>query len=164
MSAIEKLTEINWESVIIAIFAILFAIKEIFEACSSLKKTFRIKTGADEDKENLEERISKLEKHDNWQYTEINKISQGINDIKSRMDKQEEAEKQRIITQYGADLYNMHDKFMKQEYVTKAGLETFRHMADDYLTAGGNHSIKDKIIPEVYALEIRGGAYGFDEE
>ena len=85
MNAIENLTQINYLIVILGFFAILFAIKEIIEIISYFKKKFRIKTGYEEDKETLEERISTLEEHDKWQYNEISKISKGIDDIKDTL-------------------------------------------------------------------------------
>lgn len=50
-----------------------------------IKKTLRIKFGFEEDKETIEDRITTLEKHDNWQYKEISKISQGVDDIKDTL-------------------------------------------------------------------------------
>lgn len=155
MGAIEKLAQIDYLLVILGFFAILFAAKEIIEIFSYFKKKFRIKTGNEEDKETFENRIKTLEKHDNWQYQEILKISKGIDDIKDQLDANEKETNQRIIVQYGAELYNLHSKFMTQKYVTRAGLETFQLLADTYIACGGNHSIKGKIIPEVMALEIK---------
>lgn len=82
MGSIEKLTQIDYLLVILGFFAILFATKEIIEIFSYFKKKLRLKTGIDEDKETIENRIKTLEKHDNWQYGEIQKISKGIDDIK----------------------------------------------------------------------------------
>lgn len=155
MGAIEQLTKINYISFIILFFAILFGIKEIIEIFNYFKKKFRLKTGIDEDRETLENRIKTLENHDEWQYKEISKISKGIDDIKDRLDLSEKENNQRIIVQYGAELYNLHDKFVSQGYVTKAGIETFQLMADTYLDCGGNHLIRGKIIPEVLALPIK---------
>lgn len=155
MGSIEKLAQIDYLLVILGFFAILFAAKEIIEIFSYFKKKLRLKTGIDEDKETIENRIKTLEKHDNWQYQEIQKISKGIDDIKDRLDINEKETNQRIIVQYGAELYNLHSKFMAQKYVTRAGLETFQLLADTYITCGGNHSIKGKIIPEVMSLPIK---------
>lgn len=154
MGIIENLAKIDYILVIMSIFAILFGVKEIIEIFSYFKNKLRIKTGIEQDKETLEDRISTLEKHDNWQYKEITKISKGIDEIKSRLDENEKENNQRIIVQYGAELYNLHSKFMEQKYVTRAGLETFDLLAETYLKCGGNHSIKGKIIPEVMALPI----------
>jgi hypothetical protein len=164
MDAITELLNVNWATFIISFCFIAFGIKECIEIFSYFKKTFRIKTGVDTDKETLEEKIKVLEEHDKWQYNEISKISQGVEEIKNRLDERESKEKERVITECGAQLYNLHDKFMKQGYVTRAGLETFDKLAKAYTDAGGNHSIKNKIIPEVYALEVHGGAYGIDDE
>lgn len=89
MGAIENLTQINYLIVILGIFAILFAGKEIIEIITYFKKKFRVKTGVDQDKESLESRIKTLEKHDNWQYNEINNISKCVNDIKDNIIKKE---------------------------------------------------------------------------
>lgn len=82
MGSIEKLAQIDYLLVILGFFAILFATKEILEIFGYFKKKFRLKTGIDEDRETVENRIKTLEKHDNWQYGEIQKISKGIDDIK----------------------------------------------------------------------------------
>jgi hypothetical protein len=152
---IQNLAQIDYLLVILGFFAILFAAKEILEIFGYFKKKFRIKTGNEEDKETVENRIKTLEKHDNWQYQEIQKISRGIDDIKKSLDINEKETNQRIIVQYGAELYNLHSKFMAQKYITRAGLETFQLLADTYIACGGNHSIKGKIIPEVMALPIK---------
>ena len=78
MGTIENLTQVDYLLFVLWFFAILFGIKEIIEILSYFKKKFRIKTGYDEDKETLEDRIANVEKHDKWQYNEISKISQGI--------------------------------------------------------------------------------------
>ncbi len=155
MQEIQNLAQIDYLLVILGFFAILFAAKEILEIFGYFKKKFRIKTGNEEDKETVENRIKTLEKHDNWQYQEIQKISRGIDDIKKSLDINEKETNQRIIVQYGAELYNLHSKFMAQKYITRAGLETFQLLADTYIACGGNHSIKGKIIPEVMALPIK---------
>jgi hypothetical protein len=152
---IQNLAQIDYLLVILGFFAILFAAKEILEIFGYFKKKFRLKTGIDEDRETVENRIKTLEKHDNWQYQEIQKISRGIDDIKRSLDINEKETNQRIIVQYGAELYNLHSKFMTQKYITRAGLETFQLLADTYIACGGNHSIKGKIIPEVMSLPIK---------
>ena len=81
MGEIENLTKIDYVAVILAIFLFLFGLKEIIDICSYFKNRWRIKTGIDEDKETLEGRLATLEKHDNWQYNEIMKISKGVDDI-----------------------------------------------------------------------------------
>lgn len=155
MDEIEALFNLPYPTIIMGVFIFILGVDKIVYLFLKIKKTLRIKFGFEEDKETLDKRIATLEKHDNWQYKEITKISQGIDDIKFRMDTNEKETNQRIIVQYGAELYNLHSKFMEQKYVTRAGLETFDLLAETYLKCGGNHSIKGKIIPEVMALPIK---------
>ena len=122
MEAITELTKINWAVFLLTLCTIAFAIKELIEIVSYFKKKFRIKTGFDEEKETIEERIATLEKHDKWQYNEISKISQGIDDIKKQLKERDK---------------NIHLKFLKysktlQEY-------------NDYI----DRVIKEK-IPSIY--------------
>ena len=112
MDMIKQLAELDYVLIILGFFAILFAVKEIIEIFTYFKKKFRIKLGSEEDKESVENRLFTLEKHDNWQYKEIVKIAKGIDEIKDKLDVNEKETKQRIIVQYGADLYNLHSKFM----------------------------------------------------
>lgn len=83
MNAIEKVAQIDYLLVILGLFAILFAVKEIIEIFLYFKKKFRIKTGSEEDKENIEKRIKTLETHDDWQYNELTKISKCVEEINS---------------------------------------------------------------------------------
>ena len=54
MGEIENLAQINYVLVILGLFAILFAAKEIIEIFGYFKKKFRVKTGIEEDKETIE--------------------------------------------------------------------------------------------------------------
>ena len=155
MDTIENLFSLDYPSIIMGFFIIILGVDKIIFLLAKVKKALRIKFGFEEDKETIEDRITILEKHDNWQYNEISKISKGIDEIKKRLDLTENENNQRIIVQYGAELYNLHSKFMEQKYVTRAGLETFDLLAQTYLKCGGNHSIKGKIIPEVMSLPIK---------
>lgn len=97
MGAIERLADIDYVLVILGFFAVLFAAKEIIEIFSYFKKKLRLKTGIDQDKETIENRIKTLEKHDNWQYQEILKISKGIDDIKDNLVKREQKIKKKQL-------------------------------------------------------------------
>lgn len=156
MGAIEYATQINYILVILGFFAILFAIKEIIEIFSYFKKKFRIKTGADEDKETLEERIATLEKHDKWQYNEISKISKGIDDIKEQLKERDIKDKAKTVATLRNQLYDLHNKFMERGYVDKSGLKTFLELGKIYEDAGGDDIYHDKLKPEIMNLPISG--------
>lgn len=85
MNAIENLSEINYFLLILGFFAILFAVKEIIEILSYFKRKLGVKFGFEDDKGRIENRIEILEKHDNWQYGELTKISNCVEEIKKNM-------------------------------------------------------------------------------
>lgn len=88
MDAIKELLNANWTAFILLLFVIASSLKYSVELYLSIKKILRFKTGKDIDKENednrfsaFENRISTLEKHDNWQYNKLCHISQLIEQI-----------------------------------------------------------------------------------
>ena len=155
MGSIEKLAQIDYLLVILGFFAILFAAKEILEIFGYFKKKFRLKTGIDEDRETVETRIKTLEKHDNWQYQEIQKISRGIDDIKDNLIKKEIKDKEKTVATLRGQLYELQEKFVTKGYIDKSGLKTFIELGKIYEAAGGDDIYHDKLYPEVMALPIK---------
>ena len=155
METITELTKINWIAFCITLFAVAFAIKEIIEIVGYFKKKLRIKTGFDEDKETLEGRISTLEKHDKWQYNEISKISQGIDDIKEQLKERDIKDKAKTVATLRNQLYDLHNKFMERGYVDKSGLKTFLELGKIYEDAGGDDIYHEKLKPEVMKLPTK---------
>ena len=159
MNAIENLTQINYLLVILGFFAILFAIKEIIEIFTYFKKKFRIKTGADEDKEALEERIATLEKHDRWQYNEISKISKGIDDIKDTLLKDNIEKKRKSILDFCSSLSN------NQKQNNEAFNDIFRTYVEyeqilkDNKLENGQAEESMKFIREKYQEKLHNGEF-----
>lgn len=85
MNAIENLSEVNYFLLILGFFAVLFAIKEVIEILSYFKKKLGVKFGFEDDKGRIEKRIETLEKHDNWQYGELTKISKCVEEINKNL-------------------------------------------------------------------------------
>ena len=159
MNDIENLTQINYLLVILGFFAILFAIKEIIEIISYFKKRFRIKIGSEEDKENLEERISTLEEHDKWQYNEISKISQGIDDIKDTLLKEKIKKKRKSILDFCSSLSN------NQKQNNEAFNDIFRTYVEyeqilkDNKLENGQAEESMKFIREKYQEKLHSGEF-----
>lgn len=157
MGAIEQLAQIDYLILILGFFAILFALKEIIEILSYFKKKFRIKTGLEEDKETLENRISTLEKHDKWQYSEISKISQGIDEIKDTLLRDNIEKKRKIILDFCSSLSN------NQKQNNEAFNDIFRTYADyeqilkDNKLENGQAEESMKFIREKYRGRLRNG-------
>ena len=154
MDNIENLIRIDYLTVFLGIFVILFAMKELIELILYFKKRFRIKTGIDTEKETIEGRISKLEIHDKWQYNEISKISKGIDEIKSSLAQKESKDKAKTVATLRSQLYDLHSKFVERGYIDKSGLKTFTALGSIYESAGGDDIYHDKLKPEVLALPI----------
>ena len=155
MATIQHLIRIDYLTVFLGIFVILFAMKELIELILYFKKRFRIKTGIDTEKETIEGRISKLETHDKWQYNEISKISKGIDEIKSSLAQKEIKDKAKTVATLRSQLYDLHSKFVEQGYIDKSGLKTFTELGSIYESAGGNDIYHDKLKPEVLSLPIK---------
>lgn len=85
MEDLQNLFNLNFASIIMGLFIIILGIDKIVSLLKGVKSILRIKFGYEEDKESIEDRISILERHDNWQYKEISKISQCVTDIDKRM-------------------------------------------------------------------------------
>lgn len=157
METIEKITQIDYLLLILGFFALLFACKEIIEIFSYFKKRFRIKTGFEEDKETLEERISTLEKHDKWQYNEITKISQGIDDIKDTLLKDNIEKKRKSILDFCSSLSN------NQKQNNEAFNDIFRTYTEyeqilkDNKMENGQAEESMKFIREKYQEKLRNG-------
>ena len=157
MNNISELTKINWSLIFISFFVIFFAIKEILEIYSYFKKRFRVKTGRDEDKETLETRITTLEEHDEWQYYEITKISQGIDDIKNSLLKDNIERKRKSILDFCASLSN------NQKQNSEAFNDIFRTYAEyeeilkDNKMENGQAEESMKFIREKYQEKLHNG-------
>ena len=85
MEELQNLFNLDFASIIMGLFIIILGIDKIVSLLKRVKSILRIKFGYEEDKESIVDRISVLERHDNWQYKEISKISQCVTDIDKRM-------------------------------------------------------------------------------
>ena len=146
MESIEKLTQIDYLLVILGFFAILFASKEIIEIFSYFKKKLRLKTGIDEDKETIENRIKTLEKHDNWQYGEIQKISKGIDDIKINLVQKEISDIRWELLDFCSALTS------GREYNREAFEHIFRTYEDYEKILADNHMSNGYIVESMKAV------------
>lgn len=155
MNEIEELFNLNYPMIIMGIFIIILGVDKIVFLLGKIKKAFRIKFGYEQDKETVEDRIAILEKHDNWQYKEISKISQGIDDIKQTLIQKDITDKAKTVAILRNQLYELHGTFVDRGYVDKSGLKTFLELGNIYEDAGGNDVYHDKLKPEVMRLPLK---------
>lgn len=155
MDTIENLFSLDYPSIIMGVFIIILGVDKIIFLLAKVKKTLRIKFGFEEDKKTIEDRITVLEKHDNWQYNEISKISKGIDEIKNSLAQKEIKDKAKTVATLRTQLYDLHNKFVERGYIDKSGLKTFTELGSIYESAGGNDIYHDKLKPEVLSLPIK---------
>lgn len=155
MTEIENLLSFDFAPWLMGLFIIILGIDKIIFLFGKIKKTLRIKFGFEEDKETIEDRITTLEKHDNWQYKEISKISQGVDDIKDTLMQKEIKDKAKTVATLRNQLYDLHGKFTERGYIDKSGIKTFLELGNIYEDAGGDDIYHDKLKPEVLCLPIK---------
>lgn len=155
MDAIENLFSLDYPSIIMGVFIIILGVDKVIFLLTKVKKSLRIKFGYEEDKLTIEDRITTLEKHDNWQYKEISKMSKGIDDIKCQLTEKERADKERTVATLRNQLYGLHTKFSEKGYVDNSGLKTFTELGKIYEAAGGDDIYHEKLKPEVLSLPIK---------
>ena len=159
MQEIQNLAQINYVLVILGLFAILFAAKEILEIFGYFKKKFRLKTGIDEDRETVENRIKTLEKHDNWQYQEIQKISRGIDDIKDNLVQKEISDIRWELLNFcsaltGGQDYNREAfEHIFRTYEDYEEILTENHMSNGYIVESM------KVVREIYHNKLVNGDF-----
>lgn len=159
MEAIENLAKIDYVLVIMGIFAILFGIKEIIEIVSYFKNKLRIKTGFDQDRETFENRISTLEKHDNWQYKEITKMSKGIENIESELLDNNLERKRKYILDFCSSLSNGQKQNREAFNNVFKTYKNYEKLLSDHNMENGQAEESIKFISEKYQERLRNGNF-----
>ena len=159
MQEIQNLAQIDYVLVILGLFAILFAVKEVIEIFGYFKKKFRLKTGIDEDRETVENRIKRLEKHDNWQYQEIQKISRGIDDIKDNLVQKEISDIRWELLNFCSALTGGWDYNREAfEHIFRTYEQYEKILADNHMTNG--YIVESmKAVREIYHNKLVSGDF-----
>ena len=159
MNEAQALAKIDYLTLILWVFVILSFIKICLSLYDFYKKRWRIKTGKELDKETIENRLIVLEKHDNWQYQEIQKISKGIDDIKSTLLKDNIEKKRKGILDFCSSLSN------DQKQNREAFNDIFRTYAEyeqilkDNKMENGQAEESMKFIREKYQEKLHNGEF-----
>lgn len=166
MNAIKEISEINLVEWILIFFSLMFAIKEIIEIFSYFKNKFHIKTFVDENKENeekkvheIEERIVVLEKHDNWQYKEITKMSKGIENIESELLDNNLERKRKYILDFCSSLSNGQKQNREAFNNVFKTYKNYEKLLSDHKMENGQAEESIKFISEKYQECLRNGNF-----
>ena len=106
MTEIENFLSFDFAPWLMGLFIIILGLDKIFFLFGKIKRTLRIKFGFEEDKETIEDRIAVLERHDNWQYREITKMSKGIENIETELLDNNLERKRKYILDFCSSLSN----------------------------------------------------------
>lgn len=159
MKYIEAVFNQNYINVILAVFLLLFAIKEIIDLISYFKKKGRIKTGFDQDKENIENRLITLEKHDKWQYKEISKMSKGIENIESELLDNNLERKRRYILDFCSSLSNEQKQNKEAFNNVFKTYKKYEELLSAHNMENGQAEESMKFISEKYQEFLRNGKF-----
>lgn len=159
MKYIEAVFNQNYINVILAVFLLLFAIKEIIDLISYFKKKGRIKTGFDQDKENVENRLMTLEKHDKWQYKEISKMSKGIENIESELLDNNLERKRRYILDFCSSLSNGQKQNKEAFNNVFKTYKKYEELLSVHNMENGQAEESMKFISEKYQEFLRNGKF-----
>lgn len=159
MEYLEAVFNQNYISVILAVFLLLFAIKEIIDLISYFKKKGRIKTGSDQDKENVENRLITLEKHDKWQYKEISKMSKGIENIESELLDNNLERKRRYILDFCSSLSNEQKQNKEAFNNVFKTYKKYEELLSAHNMENGQAEESMKFISEKYQEFLRNGEF-----
>ena len=159
MNEIKELFNLDYPTLIIGYFVLILGIDKIVFLLKKVKTGLRIKFGYEEDKETIEDRISKLEKHDNWQYKEITKMSQGIENIESELLDNNLERKRKYILDFCSSLSNGQKQNREAFNNVFKTYKNYEKLLSDHNMENGQAEESIKFISEKYQEYLRNGNF-----
>lgn len=155
MDAIENLFSLDYPSIIMGVFIIILGIDKVIFLLTKVKKSLRIKFGYEEDKLTIEDRITTLEKHDNWQYKEITKMSKGIENIESELLDNNLERKRKYILDFCSSLSNGQKQNKEAFNNVFKTYKNYEKLLSDHNMENGQAEESMKFISEKYQEYLR---------
>lgn len=159
MGDIQELVNIDVVSVCLALFLIAFGVKQVIEIILYFKNKFKIRTVIGENKEleenrlkRMENRIGTLERHDNWQYEEITKISKGVSEISKKLSDMRKEIDETEMAKLKDSIVTYYKKYKELGEWTELESEAFWDLFHRYEAHGGNgyvHSVIEPVMREL---------------
>lgn len=159
MTEIENLLSFDFAPWLMGLFIIILGIDKIIFLFGKIKKTLRIKFGFEEDKETIEDRISTLEKHDNWQYKEIIKMSKGIENIESELLDNNLERKRKYILDFCSSLSNGQKQNKEAFNNVFKTYKKYEELLTAHKMENGQAEESMKFISEKYQEFLRSGEF-----
>lgn len=155
MDEIEALFNLPYPTIIMGVFIFILGIDKIVYLFLKIKKTFRIKFGFEEDKKTIEDRITTLEKHDNWQYKEITKMSKGIENIESELLDNNLERKRKYILDFCSSISNSQKQNKEAFNNVFKTYKNYEKLLSDHNMKNGQAEESMKFISEKYQEYLR---------
>lgn len=153
------LEEYTLSSVLVVLVLFFLAFKEIWVAGSWIKDKLELyrnkKNQTEDEKETVEDRLVKLEKHDNWQYNALLETTKSLQTIANTLSDMQKKQEEATVATARSALYRLSQEILAKGYMSQIEYDCFKELYDVYIENNGNHSMKDKIAPKVFALEIK---------
>lgn len=159
MDAIENLFSLDYSSIIMGVFIIILGVDKIIFLLAKVKKALRIKFGYEEDKLTIEDRITTLEKHDNWQYKEITKMSKGIENIESELLDNNLERKRKYILDFCSSLSNGQKQNKEAFNNVFKTYKNYEKLLSDHNMENGQAEESMKFISEKYQEYLRNNKF-----
>lgn len=159
MTEIENLLSFDFAPWLMGLFIIILGIDKIIFLFGKIKKTLRIKFGFEEDKETIEDRIAVLEKHDNWQYREITKMSKGIENIETELLDNNLERKRKYILDFCSSLSNGQKQNREAFNNVFKTYKKYEDLLSAHNMENGQAEESMKFISEKYQDFLRNGEF-----
>ncbi len=157
MSEIKALFNLDYPTIIIGFFIIILGVDKIISLLGKVKTFFRIKFGYEEDKTTIEDRIKTLESHDNWQYKEIQKISNGVEHItKSLLDNEVQSLRWELLDFCSSLINGKHYNKEAFEHIFRT-YEDYENLLRENNMTNGYVEESMGVIKEIYHAKLSKG-------
>lgn len=149
--------QLDWKAVVFGILVLLVVLKDVLDLLADWKKRFRIKFGYEEEKDEVEKRISKLERHDKDQYDKIDEMFELIKKINDRTLK-ESIERCRFEILDMASALGSGRKYTKEQYNhVIATHNRYTELLEENGMTNGQTDASMEIIMESYKERLKEG-------
>ena len=159
MDEIQALFNLPYPTIIMGFFIVILGVDKMVFLLKKVKKAFRIKFGFEEDKETIEDRIGVLEKHDNWQYREITKMSKGIENIESELLDNNLERKRKYILDFCSSLSNGQKQNKEAFSNVFKTYKNYEKLLSEHHMENGQAEESMKFISEKYQEFLRNGEF-----
>lgn len=138
---------------------IFLAVKEIWGAVEwvigKLNAYHNKRSKNEKEKLSTDDRLITLEKHDRWQYDVLMDVKKSLAEMNKTLEGMNKKQEKATVATARSALYHLSHDILERGYMSEIEYECFKELYDVYIENNGNHTMKDKIAPEVFKLEIR---------